>query len=291
MPPAITTTSASMSPRSVRTRPRLRSPVTRVFVKMSRAALAGALGERERELRGVEVAVRRKPGRAEHAVGRHQREELLRLLGRDQLERQPERLRPARLAAQLLHALLARREPDARRTRPSRTPRRASGRARPSTSSSSSGSPSRAAGRPGRPSGTSSRRSAGCGRPGPRRPSRARAGGRRSTCRRRPRRRSRSALRRGAPAATATSCGLPRSSRAKRGSLRAFSRRSKCFCAYSRKSKSSSETPAWTTPHMASRKSDMKRNSFSVGAAPRRPAARRSRPPAAAPPARRRARC
>ena len=34
--------------------------------------------------------------------------------------------------------------------------------------------------------------------------------------------------------------------------------------AYSLKSKSSSDTPVWTTPHIASRKSDMKRNSFSV---------------------------
>ena len=76
------------------------------------AALAGALGQREGELRRVEVAVGGKPGGAEHAVGGHQREEPLRLLRRDQVERQPERLRPARLPAQLLHALLARREPD-----------------------------------------------------------------------------------------------------------------------------------------------------------------------------------
>ena len=79
----------------------------------ARSARAGALGKREGELRRVEVAVAREPGGAADFVQRHQREELARLFRGDQLERQAERLRPARLAAQLLHALLARGQPDA----------------------------------------------------------------------------------------------------------------------------------------------------------------------------------
>ena len=77
------------------------------------AALARAVGERVRELGGIEVAVGRQPRRAEHSVGRHQREHLARLVGRDQLEREAERLRPPGLAPQLLHPLLARGEADA----------------------------------------------------------------------------------------------------------------------------------------------------------------------------------
>ena len=69
------------------------------------AALAGALRERERELARVDVAVGRQEGRAEHAVGRHRREALLRLVRRDELEREPERLRPAGLPRELLHPL------------------------------------------------------------------------------------------------------------------------------------------------------------------------------------------
>ena len=76
------------------------------------AAAPRPVGQRVGQLRGVDVAVGRQPGRAEHALGRHQREELLRLVGRDQLQRQPEGLRPARLPAQLLHPLLGRGEPD-----------------------------------------------------------------------------------------------------------------------------------------------------------------------------------
>ena len=74
---------------------------------------------------------------------------------RDQLERQPERLRPADLAADLLLALGRAGEPDAAALDPAAVA--ASGRARPSTSSSASARPSRAAGRRARPSGTSSR--------------------------------------------------------------------------------------------------------------------------------------
>ena len=71
-----------------------------------------ALGERERELARVDVAVRRQVRRAEHAVRRHRREELLRLGRRDQLEREAEGLRPARLARDLLHPLRRRGEPE-----------------------------------------------------------------------------------------------------------------------------------------------------------------------------------
>ncbi len=82
----------------------------RVLVDL-RAAAACALREREGELRRVDVAVGRQVGGAEHAVGRHRREQPLRLGRGDQLERQPERLRPARLARELLHPLLGRRQP------------------------------------------------------------------------------------------------------------------------------------------------------------------------------------
>ncbi len=74
------------------------------------AAAPGALRERERELARVDVAVRRQVGGAQDAFRRHRREELPRLLGRDELEGQPERLRPAGLARDLLHALLRRRK-------------------------------------------------------------------------------------------------------------------------------------------------------------------------------------
>ena len=70
------------------------------------AAPASPLGEGKRELARVDVAVSRKVGGPEHSLGRHGREELLRLLGGDQLQRQAERLRPACLTRQLLHALL-----------------------------------------------------------------------------------------------------------------------------------------------------------------------------------------
>ncbi len=75
------------------------------------AAPTRALGERERELARVDVAVGGKERRAEHALGRHRGEERLRLLRRDQLERQPEGLRPAGLARDLLESLLRGREP------------------------------------------------------------------------------------------------------------------------------------------------------------------------------------
>ena len=115
IPPALTTTSVSISPLSVTT------PVTRPVPDLDRESACGgghlrtspprALGERERELRRVDVAVRRQVGGAEHAVRGHRREELLRLGRRDQLERQAERLRPAGLARDLLQPLLRGREP------------------------------------------------------------------------------------------------------------------------------------------------------------------------------------
>ena len=77
-----------------------------------RPAPARALGERERQLARVDVAVGRQVRRAEHAVERHRREQRLRLRGRDQLEREPERLRPAGLPRDLLEPLLRRREPE-----------------------------------------------------------------------------------------------------------------------------------------------------------------------------------
>jgi hypothetical protein len=59
-------------------------------------------------------------GGTEHSVGRHEREQVAGLVGRDQLERQPERLRPAGLPAELLHPLLARGQPDAAALDPAR---------------------------------------------------------------------------------------------------------------------------------------------------------------------------
>ena len=72
----------------------------------------GALGERERQLAGVDVAVGRYVRGAEHALRGHRREQPLRILGGDQLDRQPERPRPPGLALELLHALLRRRQPE-----------------------------------------------------------------------------------------------------------------------------------------------------------------------------------
>ena len=69
------------------------------------AALARAVDERGREQRRVQVAVAGQVGGAAHAVGAHQREQLLGLLGGDQLQRQAERLRPGHLAQDLLLAL------------------------------------------------------------------------------------------------------------------------------------------------------------------------------------------
>src|SRR5438874_660395 len=66
----------------------------------------------ERQLARVDVAVGRQEGRTEHARGRHRREELLRLVGRDELERQTKGLRPTGLARELLQPFLGGREPN-----------------------------------------------------------------------------------------------------------------------------------------------------------------------------------
>ena len=114
MPPAFTTTSQVMRPRSVSTwvtrcRPCRSStpmPVTRVMVAISAPRLTGAGGERHRQVGRVEPAVRREPHRAEDVCGVEEAVEALeRLLGRDELEGQAERLSPAGLAGQLLHPL------------------------------------------------------------------------------------------------------------------------------------------------------------------------------------------
>ena len=84
------------------------------------AAPPRAVGQGEGELRRVEVAVGRQPRGAEHAVGHHQREALGRLLGGDQLEREPERLGPAGLAPGLLQPLRGAGEPDAAALGPAR---------------------------------------------------------------------------------------------------------------------------------------------------------------------------
>ncbi len=77
-----------------------------------RAARPRAGGQRLGEPGRVEPAVRRQVDRPQDAIGRHQREEIARLRGRDQLERQPERLRPAGLPTQLLEPLGGRRQPE-----------------------------------------------------------------------------------------------------------------------------------------------------------------------------------
>ena len=84
------------------------------------AAQARPVGERKRELAGVEVAIVGQESRREHPVGRHQREHRLRLLSRDDLDRQAEALGPARLALNLLVAGLGRRQPQAAELVPAR---------------------------------------------------------------------------------------------------------------------------------------------------------------------------
>jgi hypothetical protein len=76
-----------------------------------RSSAARAFRERERELARIDVAVRREERGAEDVFGRHRREERMRLVGRDQLEREPEGLCPSGLARDLLHALKRGREP------------------------------------------------------------------------------------------------------------------------------------------------------------------------------------
>ena len=77
------------------------------------AAQPRAVGQRERQLAGIEVAVLRDVGGGQHAVGAHRREQLLRLPGRHDLDRQAEALRPPRLALDLLVPGLRRCQPQA----------------------------------------------------------------------------------------------------------------------------------------------------------------------------------
>src|SRR5207248_6796886 len=77
------------------------------------AAQTGAVGERERELAGVEIAVERDERGRHHVPGRHRREHLLGLGGRDELHVEPKALRPPGLALDLLVALRRRREAQA----------------------------------------------------------------------------------------------------------------------------------------------------------------------------------
>ena len=79
-----------------------------------------ALRERERQLARVDVAVGRQVRGAEDAIRGHRGEEPLSLRGRDQLEREAERLRPAGLAGDLLHALLGGREAERANLLPAR---------------------------------------------------------------------------------------------------------------------------------------------------------------------------
>ncbi len=80
-------------------------PVTRVPVAISTPAVARAGRERHRQIGRVELAIGREVHRAEHA-GRIEQavEQLDGVLGGDQLQRQPERRRPARLPRELLEA-------------------------------------------------------------------------------------------------------------------------------------------------------------------------------------------
>ena len=75
-------------------------------------AAARSFGERERELAGVDVAVRGKVRSSQDAIGRDGREEPLRFLGRDELEREAEGLRPARLPRDLVQPLGRRGKPE-----------------------------------------------------------------------------------------------------------------------------------------------------------------------------------
>ena len=132
----------------------------RVRVELG-AALPGSVGEREGELAGVDVAVRREVGGAEDALGGHGREELLRLGGRRRARAGGRTSSPSPPGARAPPCAPPRRRGAASRPRAIRSPARprpqASGRARPSSSSFSSGSASRAAGRRGRRSGRWSR--------------------------------------------------------------------------------------------------------------------------------------
>src|SRR5207247_8343577 len=69
------------------------------------SAASGAFRQREGQSARIEVAVGRKEGRADHAVGRHQWKAPLRFHGAHQLERQTEARSPSGLSFELLHPL------------------------------------------------------------------------------------------------------------------------------------------------------------------------------------------
>ena len=73
-------------------------------------ASARALGERERQVGRVQVPVGRDERRALHTARVEQREPRERVVGGDDLQRQAERVSPAFLATELLHAFVRRRE-------------------------------------------------------------------------------------------------------------------------------------------------------------------------------------
>jgi hypothetical protein len=77
-------------------------------------------GQRVRQPRRVEPAVGRQEQGAQDTIGRHEREQGVRLIGPDQLDRQAERPGPAGLPPQLLESLGARRQAE----RPDLVPRR-----------------------------------------------------------------------------------------------------------------------------------------------------------------------
>ena len=147
------------------------------------------VGQRGGQQRRVEIAVGCQVGAAAHAVGVHQREQLLRLLGRDQLQRQAEGPRPGDLAQHLLLALRGAGEADPAALHPAAVERaveldRVHHHARQRQARAQLA-------RRGPPSGRSSRWSARCDRAAPRRARPAWRGGRRSRRHRRRRRRSR----------------------------------------------------------------------------------------------------
>ena len=65
-----------------------------------------SFGQRVGQLARVDVTVGRQVSSAENTFGRHRRKELLRVVSRDELERQTECLGPPGLARKLFHPLL-----------------------------------------------------------------------------------------------------------------------------------------------------------------------------------------
>src|SRR2546428_2732943 len=117
IPAALTTTShgtvpSSVSPPATRQPPTL-TPRTFAPVRTATPRLAGAVGERPGERRGIDPAVGRQVGGALHSGNAHQREQVARFLRRDQTQRQPEGARPADLALELEETFFRRRQAQA----------------------------------------------------------------------------------------------------------------------------------------------------------------------------------